>query len=51
MTNTSFSDAPPDSTREVDFIPKGAVVFFVLLLGFFALVWLGMYALMIGHAG
>jgi hypothetical protein len=31
------------------FFPTGAIVFFVLLVGFFGAVWLGLYALMISR--
>ncbi len=37
----------PNSFNENEFFPKGAVAFFVSLIGFFALVWLSVYALMI----
>ena len=34
-------------TRDEDFQPRGAVAFFALLTVFFALVWAGLYALMV----
>jgi len=34
------------------FYPKGAIAFFVSMLGVFGLIWLGMYALLIHrHSG
>lgn len=33
-----------------EFIPKGAMLFFAGLVGFYALVWLGLYALMAGRS-
>jgi len=32
---------------EPPFFPTGAILFFVALIGFFAVIWLGLYALMI----
>ncbi|MDR3606641.1 MAG: hypothetical protein P4M08_04575 [Oligoflexia bacterium] len=36
-----------DRNFDSEFFPKGAILFFLLLIVFFALVWLGIYALMI----
>lgn len=30
-----------------EFYPKGAIAFFVTMLGAFSLIWLGMYALLV----
>jgi len=32
---------------EQEFFPKGAIAFFVTMLGGFALIWLGMYMLLV----
>lgn len=34
-------------TVEQEFFPKGAIAFFATMLGGFALIWLGMYMLMV----
>ena len=39
-----------ESEAADEFIPKGAIVFFAGLVGFYALVWLGLYALMAGRS-
>lgn len=51
---TSNEKGNPDgslSKDKKDFFPKGAVAFFVGMIGFFAVVWLGIYALMIYQQG
>ncbi|SHK29597.1 hypothetical protein SAMN05444391_0574 [Thermocrinis minervae] len=35
--------------REGDFFPKGAVAFFVLMLLFYAIVWLSVYSIMVSR--
>jgi hypothetical protein len=35
--------------EEAEFFPKGAILFFAALLVFYAAVWLGLYALMVGR--
>jgi hypothetical protein len=35
--------------EEKEFVPRGAVVFFAGLVAFYGLVWLGLYALMLGR--
>jgi hypothetical protein len=32
-----------------DFIPKGAIAFLFTLMGFYVVIWLGLYILMIGR--
>lgn len=32
---------------KAEFFPKGALAFFIALIGFFALIWLGVYGVMI----
>lgn len=39
----------PQDGRDDEFFPKGAIWFFVLLVCFFGVTWLGFYALMIGR--
>lgn len=34
-------------SKEVQFFPRGAIAFFVLMIAFFSLVWLFLYVLMI----
>ena len=34
-------------SNEAEFSPRGAVAFFVLMVGFFSVVWLFLYVLMI----
>jgi hypothetical protein len=34
-------------SQEQEFYPKGAIAFFVTMLGAFSLIWLGMYLLLI----
>jgi len=34
-------------SKEAEFFPRGAVAFFVLMVGFFSVVWLFLYVLMI----
>ena len=34
-------------SREVEFFPRGAIAFFVLMVAFFSVVWLFFYVLMI----
>ena len=34
-------------TETQEFFPKGAIAFFVTMLGGFALIWLGMYMLLV----
>lgn len=46
----------PDTMNKIDpdaadeFVPRGAVAFFAGLIAFYALVWLGLYALMAGRS-
>ncbi len=35
--------------KHEDFFPKGAVAFFLLMLGFYALVWLSTYLVMVSR--
>jgi len=35
------------SSKEAEFFPRGAIAFFVLMVTFFALVWLFFYVLML----
>lgn len=38
-----------DSADESAFVPKGAIAFFAALLVFYAAVWGGLYAVMVGR--
>lgn len=56
MTDRSASQLDPTQRSvnfdESQFFPKGAIAFFVGMLLFFAVIWLGVYALMIfRHTG
>jgi len=38
---------PAEKAVSEEFFPKGAVAFFVTMLGAFSLIWLGMYLLLV----
>jgi hypothetical protein len=41
---------PPDHLEEKSFFPRGAIFFFVLLLVFYAVLWLAIYWIMIARS-
>lgn len=52
--NPSTTDKPESPTtkgQEHEFFPSGAIVFFIALIAFFAMVWLAIYGIMIYRQG
>jgi len=47
MNKSLRPDSADTSFDETQFFPKGAIAFFVSMIVFFVIIWLGIYGLMI----